>query len=78
MLPRISGTSSDGLMTWSHESDIRGIFATIRSGLEKVIASNSEPYIPEDVYGALITGAADLYVFYRGDEFAGFGIFRCT
>jgi hypothetical protein len=76
MLPRISGTSSDGVITWGHESDVRGIFSTIRPGIDKIIESNGEPFVPEDIYIALITGAADLYVGYRGDEYTGFAVLK--
>lgn len=76
MLPRISGTSSDGVITWGHEADVRSMFATIRAGIEKIISSNGEPFVPEDVYMALITGSADLYVAYRGDEYTGFAVLR--
>jgi hypothetical protein len=48
----------------------------IRPGIEKIISSNGEPYVPEDVYMALISGSADLYVGYRGDEYTGFAVLR--
>ena len=76
MLPQISGTSSDGVISWGYEPDVRGMFATIRPGVEKIIASNGEPFVPEDVYMALISGAASLYVGYRGDEYTGFAVLR--
>lgn len=76
MLPQIQGVSSDGAISWGHETDIRGTFATIRPGIEKIIASNGEPFVPEDVYMALISGAASLYMCYRGDEYTGFAVFR--
>lgn len=52
------------------------MFATIRPGIEKIIASNGEPFVPEDVYMALISGAASLYVGYRNDEYTGFAVLR--
>lgn len=76
MLPRISGVTQDGSIHWGHEADIRAIFPTIRPGIEKIIATNGEPYVPEDVYMSLIAGSTDLYVGYRGDEYAGFAVLR--
>lgn len=52
------------------------MFSTIRHGIEKIITSNGEPFVPEDVYMALISGAADLYVGYRDDEYTGFAVLR--
>lgn len=76
MLPSISGVTSDGVIEYSHAPNIRQIFPIIRPGIEKIISTNREPYVPEDVYAALVCGGASLYVGYREGAYAGFAVLR--
>jgi len=52
-----------------HPSDLRGCWATVLDGLKQMPA---EDWIPEDVYHAIRSGQATLFVFEEAGDYAGF------
>lgn len=76
-LPQISGPTADGEFTYTHISPLklREVWAKIKYGVELIKKTNNQPWIPEDVYTALMTGNASLYTFYNRDgAYSGFGV----
>ncbi len=76
MLPTISGVTTDGTISYNHVSNIRQIWPVILPGLVKVKETNGEPWIPEDIYAALMTGNASLYAGYRQGAYTGFAVLQ--
>jgi hypothetical protein len=75
MLPTISGTTADGQMTYTFVADIRQVWPVVRPGIEQIIATNREPYIPEDVYRAIADGSAAMYLVHKvTGEYSGFSV----
>lgn len=76
-LPAVSGKSSDGKMLFNYVPThlVRQAWPTIVAGVSKVRESNNESWLAEDIYAALVSNKASLYLI--NDEnggFAGFGI----
>lgn len=71
----MSGSTSDGVLTYAYVDDIRQIWPVVRPGIEQIIATNHEPFIAEDVFHAIMLGHAAMYVSYRKTgEYAGFSV----
>lgn len=49
----ISGITADGVMHFTLVTDLRQIWPVVRPGIEQIIATNHEPFIPEDVFSAI-------------------------
>lgn len=76
MLPKISGVTSDGTIAYNYVGNIRQIWPVILPGLVKVKETNGEPWIPEDIYAALLNGSASLYAGYRQGAYTGFAVLQ--
>ena len=76
MFPPLTGTTSDGVLTYAHQTDIRKAWPVILSGVQAIREANGEPWLPEDIYTALVTGRAGLYTFQDSQGVhAGFGVY---
>ena len=76
MLPSITGTSADGIATFRHEPTVRRFWPVILPGVQQIRETNKEPWLPEDIFTALVTGGAQLYVFHKEGAFAGFSVLQ--
>lgn len=76
MLPTISGTSADGQATFRHEPNIRRFWPVVKPGVEQIRDTNKEAWLSEDVFAALMAGAAQLYVFHKNGAYAGFSVLQ--
>ncbi|MBB3226993.1 hypothetical protein FHW69_001594 [Luteibacter sp. Sphag1AF] len=71
----INGVTADGVMHFSHVHDIRQVWPIVRPGIEEIISTNHEPFIPEDVFHAIASGHAAMYMVTKGGhEYAGFAV----
>lgn len=55
---------------------LRAVWPELQRGLHVVRETNGEPWIPEDVYGELVTGRATLYTFRVDEELIGFCVLQ--
>lgn len=51
-----------------HPDRIRDVWPDIRGAVQSVIEKTGEPWLPEDVYGAIVRWEAALHVGYEADE----------
>lgn len=71
----LSGITADGVMHFTLVTDIRQAWPIVRPGIEQIIATNHEPFIPEDVFSAIQSGNAVMYLVSKGGtEYAGFAV----
>jgi hypothetical protein len=74
--PTIHGHTEDKALSYGLVTNIRRAWPAFLPGLQKVKETNGEPWLPEDVYAAVISGRAAAYEFNEPDgTHAGFGIF---
>lgn len=77
MFPPLKGKTSDGLLNYRFVADVRQMWPVILPGIIKIKETNGEPWLPEDIYANLATGAAGLYVFEdQHGVHAGFGVYE--
>lgn len=75
--PNLSGATSDGAFTYALATNIRQIWPVVLPGIRKIKEADGWPWLPEDVYAALVTGNAALYVFQDAHgKHAGFGVYQ--
>jgi hypothetical protein len=55
-----------------HPDELATIWELIRPGIQRVKDVGSEPWIVEDVYASLKSGASSLYVGYLDSDYVGF------
>jgi hypothetical protein len=61
--PNLSGSTSDGALTYSLVRDIRQLWPVVLPGIQKIKQDDGWSWIPEDIYAAIATGNAAMYVF---------------
>jgi len=77
MFPNLSGSTSDGVLTYALVQNIRQMWPVVLPGIQTIRECNSEPWLPEDVYAALVTGQAAMYAFNTIEgQHAGFGVYQ--
>lgn len=75
--PNLSGATADGALTYARVLDIRQMWPVVLPGIRKIKEADGWAWLPEDVYAALITGAAALYVFEDPHgKHAGFAVYQ--
>jgi hypothetical protein len=65
------------LLTYRYVADVRSLWPVVKPGVESIRSGDSHAWLCEDVYAALMSGRAAMYVF--NDEqgaHAGFGVYE--
>lgn len=74
--PDLQGHTADNVLSYRLVKNLRSAWADLLPGILKVKETNGEPWLPEDVYVAVMCGGAAAYEFNEADgAHAGLAIF---